>query len=346
MTNSSLNGAKSAKNDEFYTLLNDVSREMLAYLDYTPNLFKNKTILLPCDDPEWSAFTKFFVQKFDEFGIHKLISTSYNKSGKPGRLFTMKRDLRRKQTKFEDFEITALKGDGDFRSAEVTALRDEANFVITNPPFSKFKEFVPWVVDSNAKYAVIANINAITYSQVFPMIKENRLWLGATHQNRDMVFRVPKGTKVKEEDRLKAERLGFKGDFTRLGNACWMTNIEHSKRHEPLDCMSKKHNNIFNTYVKNSRHKAYARYENYNAIEVPAVSGIPKDHQGIMGVPINFLDRYCPEQFEIIGATESEGKGFSYGIWDSSSGHRQALINGRRVYKRLFIRAHKQSANS
>ena len=159
----------------------------------------------------------------------------------------------------------------------------------------------------------------------------------------DMVFAVPKGANIKEADREKAARLGYVGDYTRLGNSCWFTNLEHGRRHQPLQLMTTARN------VKYSRHKevkgiGYRKYDNYDAIEVPFTDAIPCDHDGVMGVPISFLDKYCPEQFEILGATESEGKGFSAGLWDSQSGVAQPLITGKRIYKRIFIRRRKGSS--
>jgi hypothetical protein len=209
----------------------------------------------------------------------------------------------------EDLQWEYLDGDGDFRSREVTALRDEADFVITNPPFSLFRQFMTWVVGGGRKFAVIGSNNAITYNEVFPHIMANRLWKGATGNNTDMVFGVPKSANIAAADRLKAAKLGYPSDdeynYTRLGNACWFTNIDHGRRHEPLQLMTMADN------IKYSKHKevrgvGYPVYDNFDAIEVPFVDAIPADYEGMMGVPITFLDKYNPDQFEIVGSSEGD----------------------------------------
>ena len=333
MTNSSLNGAKSVKNDEFYTQLADVEREMYAYINYDPNVFRDKTVLLPCDDPEWSAFTMFFVQKFDELGLKKLISTSYNKGGS-SKVYTVKRDKRRKKTDFNSIDLLPLSYDGDFRSAEVTALRDESDFVITNPPFSLFREFVAWIRGGGQQFSLIGNKNCITYKEIFPLIQANQAWAGTRPMSNDFLFIPPKGFSA---EGLPASKTRWvKGDLFLRAPAIWLTNIDHGKRHEPLSCLSMKDNLAVNKKVQGPR--AYKRYDNYNAIEVPASNAIPSDYRGVMGVPISYLDKFCPEQFELVGATESEGRGFSNGLWDADSGVLQALIDGEKVFKRLFIK--------
>ena len=369
--NSNLGLAKAAKNDEFYTQYADIQKEVNAYIEYNPDVFRGKTILLPCDDPEWSNFTKFFAQNFEFFGLKKLISTSYaieskkyktdwqptlfetenplynaDKSRIKGKIFTLTHDTNQSgRIDINDLEWQYLEGDGDFRSAEVTALRDEADIIITNPPFSLFREFLAWILEGTPKqFLIIGNQNAITYKEVFPLIKENKMWIGATGNGSDMVFGVPKGAEVAEADRAKAARLGYVGDYTRLGNSCWFTNLDHGRRHQPLQLMTMADN------IKFSRHKeikgiGYQHYDNYDAIEVPYTDAIPSDYVECLGVPISFLDKYSPEQFTIIGATESEGKGFSNGLWNPESGIAQALINGERVYKRIFIKANRGADN-
>lgn len=363
MANINLVKAKNAKNDEFYTQYHDIEKEVLAYLDYDHNVFRGKTILLPCDDPEWSNFTKFFAQNFERLGIKKLISTSYapdsknykvpympslfetdhprfdkNKSEIKGKIFTLSHDtLGDGRIDVDDLEWDYMEGDGDFRSKEVTALRNEADMIITNPPFSLFREFLAWIVEAQKEFLLIGNMNAITYKEVFPLIRENKMWLGATGSGKDMVFEVPEGAIVAESDRLKAQRLGYVGNYTRLGNSSWFTNIDHGRRHQPLPLMTMEDNFKFSRR-KEIQGKEYQRYDNYDAIEVPFTEAIPNDYPGVMGVPISFLDKYCPEQFEIIGATESEGRGFSEGLWNEQSGVSQATIDGKRVYKRLFIK--------
>ncbi len=331
MANTNLSQAKSAKNDEFYTQYADIQKEVNAYLDYDPDVFRGKTVLLPCDDPEWSNFTKFFAQNFERFGLRKLISTSYAAGSKktkgywqPSLFETESPKFDRKKTKVrgkifildhdtnqngridhEDLEWDYLTGDGDFRSDEVKSLRDEADVIVTNPPFSLFREFLAWIIEADKKFLIIGNMNAITYKEVFPRIKQNLIWMGATGNGSDMVFAVPEGAEVRESDRAKAARLGYVGCFTRLGNSCWFTNIEHGRRHQLLQLMTERENIKFSKH-KEIRGTGYRRYDNYDAIEVPFTDAIPSDYEGVMGVPKSFLDKYCPEQFEIVGCAEGD----------------------------------------
>ena len=325
--NDALGKAKEAKNDEFYTQFADIEREMNAYLEYDENVFQGKPVLLPCDDPEWSNFTLYFAQNFERLGLKKLVSTSYaieskkykikdwqptlfeqrapwfdvDKSKIRGKIFTLDHDSNMNgRIDIHDLEWRYLEGDGDFPSDEICKLRDEADFVITNPPFSLFREFVAWIMESRKRFAIIGNMNAITYKEIFPLLKENEVWLGATGNGSDMVFGVPKGAVIAEKDREKAAKLGYVGDYTRLGNSCWFSNIEHGRRHSPLSLMNMKDNLKFSRH-KDLKEHGYLRYDNFDAIEVPFVDAIPSDYKGVMGVPISFLDKYCPEQFEIIG---------------------------------------------
>ena len=327
MANQTLTRAKAAKNDEFYTQYADIQAEINAYIEYNPDVFRGKTILLPCDDPEWSNFIKFFAQNFENFGLKKLISTSYaieskqikeweptlfettnphynaDKSKTNGKIFILEHDVNKSgKIDINDLEWQYLEGDGDFRSDEVKKLRDEADFIITNPPFSLFRDFLAWLIESKKNFAIIGSMNAITYKEVFPLIKENLIWLGATGNGSDMVFGVPKGAEVKDADRQKAARLGYVGDYTRLGNSCWFSNIEHGRRHQPLSLMTQADNLKFN---KKKLPNGYVHYDNYDAIEIPYTDVIPSDYSGVMGVPISFLDKYCPEQFEILAITKT-----------------------------------------
>ncbi len=309
--NSSLHNAQRARNDEFYTKYYDIEKEINAYLEYDPNVFRGKTILLPCDDPEWSNFTKFFAQKFEDFGLKKLISTSYavesknysiayqptlfeqnnpkfdvDKTKVKGKIYILTDDINKDgKIDFEDLDFEYLEGDGDFRSDEVKKLRDEADIIITNPPFSLFREFLPWIIENDKKFAIIGNMNAITYKETFSLIKENKIWLG-----------VSNGAK----EYLKPDK-----SIQKMGNTCWFTNLEHGRRHAPMPLMSMSDNLKFNKKVIKSD-RAYKTYDNYNAIEVPFTNSIPSDYKGIMGVPISFLDKYNPEQFEILGMCENE----------------------------------------
>ena len=373
--NRSLSSAKKAKFDEFYTQYHDIEKEMNAYLDFDKDVFRDKTILLPCDDPEWSNFTKYFAQNFERLGLKKLISTSYAPDSKPqeldlqltlfetqspkfdkakaranGKIYTLTRDTTGdKKINVEDLEWEYLKGDGDFRSPEVSAIRDEADIIITNPPFSLFREFLEWIVAADKKLVIIGNMNAITYKEVFPLIKNNKLWLGATANGTDLVFAVPPGVEIAQSDREKAARLGYVGDYTRLGNACWFTSLDHGRRHEPLGLMTETDN------VKFSRHKeikgiGYKKYDNYDAIDVPFTDAIPSDFTGLMGVPISFLSKYNPEQFEIIGSFNAGEHGEEIGATKT-----QILVKGKPLmwngpvvagepqYKRIVI-CHRRAA--
>lgn len=325
MANESLSAAKAAKNDEFYTQYYDIEREINAYLEYNPDVFRGKTVLLPCDDPEWSNFTLYFAQHFQTLGLRKLISTSYAPDSKKyktvwqpslfeqdapqfdpaktsvrGKIFVLDHDRSGDGViDFHDIEWKYLEGDGDFRSPEVTALRDEADIIVTNPPFSLFREFLAWIVEADKQCLMIGNTNAITYKEVFPLIKDNKLWLGATGFSTDMVFGVPEGTIVPEAYKKKAEKMGYVGNYTRLGNSCWFTNIDHGRRHQPLSLMTMEENIMYSKH-KEIRGKGYEKYDNFPAIDVPFTDAIPSDYEGVMGVPITFLDKYCPDQFEIV----------------------------------------------
>jgi hypothetical protein len=367
MANSNLTSAKNAKNDEFYTQYHDIEKEINAYLEFNPDVFRNKTVLLPCDDPEWSNFTKFFAQNFQRFGLKKLISTSYAadskkyksnyqptlfevndpqfdeyKTTRNGKIYTLTCDMSGDgKIDITDLEWHYLTGDGDFKSDEIKKLRDEADIIITNPPFSLFREFLAWIIEANKQFLIIGNMNAITYKEVFPLIKENKAWLGATGNSSDMVFGVPKGAEVDEKDKQKAARLGYVGDYTRLGNSCWFTNLDHGRRHQPLPLM------IMADNLKYSKHKeikgleSYDCYYNYDAIEVPFTDAIPNDYYGVMGVPISFLDKYCPEQFEIIGSNLTHGIPMSEvakkGTF-AQGGPSFYTANGDGTFKRIYTR--------
>ena len=354
MANTNLSEAKNAKNDEFYTQYADIQKEVNAYIEYNPDVFRGKTILLPCDDPEWSNFTKFFAQNFENYGIKKLISTSYaydkkrikgpyqlsffeemspqfdkKKTKSHGKIFTLTRDSNNSgRIDIDDLEWKYLKSDGDFRSEEVTKLRDEADIIITNPPFSLFREFLAWLIDSDKRFLIIGKKNCVTYKEVFPLIMKNKLWAGRTEWSGGLWFET--------KNLLDVDRV-VDGLHMKNVSSAWFTNIEHGRRHQPLQLMTRADNIRYSKH-KEVREKGYPHYDNYDAIEVPYTDAIPSDYQGIMGVPISFLEKFCPEQFEIVGATESEGKGFSNGLWNPESKVAQALINGEKVYKRIFIR--------
>lgn len=340
MANSSLQAARNAKNDEFYTQWVDIEREINAYLEYDPDTFRDKVVLLPCDDPKWSNFTKFFALHFEDFGLKKLISTSYaprsnsafdslqpslfdvidpydsqdaqydeTQAWENGRMFVLEREDISGDgvVNIDDLQWTYLEGDGDFRSEEVTRLRDEADVVITNPPFSLFRQFVGWLVEGDVKFSIVGTENVITYKEFFPLIRENKVWKGATANETDMVFEVPGhlADRVKPQDKAKAERMGYVGNYTRQGVACWFTNIDHGRRHEPMQLMTMEDNRRFSRR-RQIRENGYPAYDNYDGIEVGFVEAIPSDFSGLMGVPVSFLNRYNPEQFEIVGMTDRD----------------------------------------
>lgn len=354
MANKNLSNAKNAKNDEFYTQLNDIQAEVNAYIDYDQNVFRGKTVLLPCDDPEWSNFTRFFAQNFERFGLKKLISTSYAAASKKipseketkstrrdkrapvrpkwyqpslfeqespqydetktavrGKIFILDHDANKNgKVDFEDLEWNYLEGDGDFRSDEVRKLRDEADIIITNPPFSLFREFLAWILDDQGstkrrrvakKFLIIGNMNAITYKEVFPLIKANKMWMGNGFSHGNAYFRVAEGCRTEYANGVYDKDT----KLVKFRNVAWFTNLEHGRRHQPLRLMTMADNIKFSKH-KEVRGKSYRKYDNYDAIEVPFTDAIPSDYDGVMGVPISFLDKYCPEQFEIMGMCENE----------------------------------------
>lgn len=325
--NDRLHAAKDAKKDEFYTQYSDIEAEMNAYIEFNPDVFKDKTILLPCDDPEWSNFTKYFASNFERLGLKKLISTSYAKSAGSkqltifelesplydedkhdthGKLFILTRDTNGSGSiDMDDIEFTGyLEGDGDFRSEEVKKLRDESDIIVTNPPFSLFREFIAWIMEAKKQFIVVGNQNAITYKEIFPLIKDNKLWLGNGFKSNVAYFTSP------YEDTAKASQ--HKEGFIRVSGVMWFTNIDHGLRHEMLDLMTKEDNLKYNKSLVKKLKKIlgleekdkvidYPKYDNYDAIEIPITEAIPSDYEGAMGVPITFLDKYNPEQFEILG---------------------------------------------
>lgn len=331
MANKDLWRAKNAKNDEFYTQFSDIQKEVNAYLEYNSDVFRGKTVLCPCDDPEWSNFTKFFAQNFDTLGLKKLISTSYaynsknpkpdfdwqptlfefenpnydaEKSPKNGKIFTLT-DQEEPPRNIDKLDWRYLDGDGDFRSDEVLALLKEADIVVTNPPFSLFREFLAWIVNENKQFLIIGNKNAITYKEVFALIKENKMWVGKTPMSTDILFDVPDAEKFASGKNIGSGYKIIDGKVYARAQAIWFTNLEHGRHHQPLELNTQAQN------IRHSKHKeikgiGYQKYDNYDAIEVPYTDSIPSDFDGVMGVPISFLDKYCPEQFEILGQTDRE----------------------------------------
>lgn len=308
-----LQKAKETKNDEFYTQLNDIENELRHYREH----FRGKVIYCNCDDPGQSNFWRYFHLNFTYFGLKKLIATHYRAEGGAYTMeYTGENDLN-----IYEGKVRNLKGTGDFRDEECIEVLKQADIVCTNPPFSLFREYLAQLMEYDKEFVIIGNMNSLTYKEVFPLLKDNKVWLG--NKTGDMSFRVPDNSEPRKT-RYWQDESGQK--WRSMGNICWFTNLDHSKRHEPLEL------------VEHYRTDKYPKYDNYNAINVDRVYDIPMDYEGVMGVPITFMDKYCPNQFEILGATESEGKGFSNGLWVSDSGVTQPMVNGKRVYKRLFIK--------
>lgn len=367
--NSSLSAAKRAKNDEFYTQYSDIEAEMNAYYEYNHDVFRDKVVLLPCDDPEWSEFTRFFASRFDKWGLRKLISTSYAKSagsrevtefertsawfdeekhGRCGKLFVLERDLNGDgRTDMADIEFRGyLDGDGDFRSDEVTKLRDEADIIITNPPFSLFREFLAWILAGKKQFIIIGNMNAITYKETFPLLKDNKIWVGCKRFGGGMDMIYPANDF--DATKVKKYRIDEKGNYiVNIMGVIWFTNVDHGKRHKPLQLSTMADNLKYNKKLRRKLEKdydeiAYPRYDNYDAIEVPFAECIPSDYDGVMGVPITFMDKYCPEQFEILGMTAGNTRvnGFNYLVpymYDPCDRGGCSVIEGKRVYSRILI---------
>ena len=305
MANVSLSNAKRAKNDEFYTQLSDIENELKHYKSH----FAGKVVYCNCDDARKSNFFRFFQKKFNDYGLKKLITTSYNENGH-GSVLVYEGDTNG-NGKLDDTEIkvSELKGNGDFRSEECIELLKEADIVVTNPPFSLFREYIATLVQYNKKFLVIGNQNAITYKEIFPLIKENKLWTG---NNMVKTFRVPQVTNKNCEVLPNGEIIA------KFGSICWFTNLDIKKRHEEII--------LYKSYNK----EEFPKYDNYDAIEVSKVCEIPKDYDGIMGVPITFLYRYNPSQFEIVGCA-NHGTDNKYDLC-------KPTIKGKLIYKRLLIK--------
>ena len=352
--NSNLGAAKAAKNDEFYTQYADIQKEVNAYLEYNPDTFRDKTVLLPCDDPEWSNFTRFFAQNFERLGLRRLISTSYaveskkyknyqptlfetenplfdiDKTRIKGKIFELTRDTNGNgRIDIDDLKWHYLEGDGDFRSREVCKLRDEADIIVTNPPFSLFREFVAWIVSAQKYFLIIGSQGSVGYKEIFPLIKDNRIWLGNGFEAGNAYFKF-NGDTSGFANGVYSQDTGL----VKFRNCYWITNMEHGRRHEPMKLMSMKDNLRFGRH-KDLIENGYLKYENYDAIDVPYTDSIPIDYEGVMGVPVTFLDKYCPEQFEIIGF----GSGYlgqSIGIKGIPKEHKQ-LMKGHSAAGDLYM---------
>lgn len=335
MANTNLHSAKRAKNDEFYTRLQDIEAELKHYRQFNAadpsqnfNHFQDKVVFCNCDDPDWSNFWRYFTMNFNFLGIKKLISTHYEMDGSPSYAMILDRDS--VTGAINDYGVNAdemplgrrveLTGNGDFRSAECVAFLEESDIVVTNPPFSLFREYVAQLIAYNKKFMILGNMNAITYKEIFPLIKNNQMWLG--NHTGAMLFRLPDGVPGKNPVIENGERC------QKFGNILWFTNLDHKKRHENLS--------LFRYYEDDAN--MFPSYDNYDAINVDRVKDIPSDYDDVMGVPITFLDKYNPEQFEIMNANDYKT---NESVPDKTHGlikDKDGAINGKPKYARILIR--------
>lgn len=316
--NSRLSAARRAKNDEFYTRLEDIENELRHYRQH----FRGKTVLLNCDDPETSNFWFFFSRNFDFLGLERLISTHYTGLGSdnppPSYVLELRRDPSGGAVDPTQPIRTDLKGDGDFRSDECVELLKQSDIVVTNPPFSLFREYVAQLVEHDKKFLILGNLNAITYKQLWPLIQDDRMWWGPSISSGDRAFRVPDSYPL-EAAGCWVDENGVK--WIRVKGVRWFTNLDHNRRHEKL--------RLFREYSP----ERYPKYDNYDAINVDKVVDIPIDYDGPMGVPITFLDKYSPDQFEIMGLANS-ARHIGPISW-------RTIIDGRKIYNRILIQRKK-----
>jgi len=389
MANINLSKAKKTKNDEFYTQYFDIEKEIAAYIEFNPDVFRGKAVYCNCDDPFESNFFKYFANKFKSYGIKKLITTSYvgspiaktqldlfgigefsNKNKLPDR-------KNKKAFKIEINEVSDLTKDGitnlndvkwllehnknassllhgdgkytagDFRSKECVELLKQADIVVTNPPFSLFRKYIKQLVDYNKRFLIIGNMNAITYKEVFPLLKENKVWLGNNYKVNAgaMFFEIPESVAHMEQVReIKTNESGKKIYITRVQGVRWFTNLDHGRRHQPLPLMTMADNLKFNKQIQKNPN-SYKKYDNYDAIEVPYVKAIPSDYSGVMGVPVSFLGKYNPDQFEIVGSDYNVKEGLLPELvnpeWKGKID--RGYVNNKRLYTRILIKHKKVS---
>jgi len=331
--NRNLHSANKAKQDEFYTQLSDIENELKHYKKH----FKGKTVLCNCDDPRVSNFFHYFAYNFEHLGLKRLITTCYKNQERD--LFSQNNSERAIWLEYfgdrngnrvpdpEEIGIHYFNGDGDFRSAECIELLKEADIVVTNPPFSLFADYIGQLAKYEKKFLVLGNKNAVTYKEVFQLFKENKLWIGVTPMSREIYFNVNQDfieeSLAKNRNRTIVVR---DGKYMARSPSIWFTNLDHKKRHEELI--------LYKKYSPDE----YPKYDNYDAIEVNKTESIPEDYDGIMGVPITFLDKYNPEQFEIVGCSYNYGRPKE---WNENI-DMNPVVNGKNIYKRFFIRRRKE----
>ena len=377
MANKNLTNAKRAKNDEFYTQYSDIQKEIEAYLEYNPDVFRGKVVYCNCDDPFESNFFRYFVLNFNKLGLKQLITTSYKPSpvantqlalfGDDKTLTKSKgrskvtankfiinevrdidddgefnlKDIAKQLKANKHNEWTPLEGDGDFRSDESINLLKQSDIVVTNPPFSLFREYIFQLMECGKKFLIIGNLNAITYKEVFPLLKENKVWLGNNYKVNAgaMFFEIPeKIANLDQVREIKTNESGKKVYITRVQGVRWFTNLDHGRRHQPLPLMTEAE------IIKFVTKKPFEKYDNYNAIEVSLVKNIPSDYKGVMGVPMSIFDKHSPEQFEILGSDYNVKEGLLPKLinpqWKGKLD--RGYINNKRLYTRIFIRHKKK----
>ncbi|HVB19832.1 MAG TPA: adenine-specific methyltransferase EcoRI family protein [Candidatus Paceibacterota bacterium] len=373
MANSNLTNAKKAKNDEFYTQFSDIQKEVGSYLEYNPNTFKGKVVYSNCDDPFESNFFRYFVLNFDKLGLKQLITTSYKPSpvantqlglfgddktltkskGRPkitankfiinevgdvdgDGSFTLE-DIAKQLRTNKNNEWTPLEGDGDFRSDECVELLKQSDIVVTNPPFSLFREYITQLFEHKKQFLIIGSMNSITYKEIFVLIKNNKLWLGNGFNAGNAYFSTPNARKDFASG-VYDEKTGL----VKFRNCHWFTNLDHGRRHLPLDLMTTNENLRFNKKMQGKT--TYDHYDNYDAIDIPFTKAIPSDYEGVMGVPISFLDKYNPNQFEILGSDTDikEGKLPLLIISKWNGKLDRGYIHGKRIFSRMFIKHKKK----
>jgi hypothetical protein len=379
MANSNLTNAKQAKNDEFYTQYGDIQKEIQAYLDFNPDIFRGKVVYCNCDDPYESNFFRYFVLNFNKLGLKQLITTSYKPSpvantqlqlfgddktitqnrlrasGAKGRPkvtankfiinevgdidgdgeFNLE-DIAKQLKANKHNEWAPLEGEGDFRSPECVKLLKQSDIVVTNPPFSLFREYVKQLFDYNKKFVIIGSMNAITYKEIFPLIRENKMWLGNGFHAGNAYFFTPN---IRD---FASGVYDAKTGLVKFRNVCWFTNIDHGRRHQPLQLQTMADNFKFSKHKEIKGKKSYDKYDNYDAIEVPFTNAIPSDYKGVMGVPISFLDKYNPNQFEILSSNDFRKNKHTpfkeHGLIKDKDG----TINGKATYVRILIKHKKK----
>lgn len=374
MANKNLTKAKKVKNDEFYTQYNDIQKEIEAYLEYNPKTFRGKVVYCNCDDPYESNFFRYFVLNFNKLGLKQLITTSYKPSpvantqlrllGDDKTLVKLKgrpkvtankfiinevkdmdgdgefnlKDVAKQLKANKHNEWAPLKGDGDFRSDESLNLLKQSDIVVTNPPFSLFRVYIKQLIDYNKKFLIIGNMNAISYKEVFPLLKENKIWLGNNYRINGgaMFFEIPESIANLDQVRqIKTNKNGNKVYITRVQGVRWFTNLDHGRRHQPIPLMTEAE------IIKFVTKQPFEKYDNYNAIEVALVKNIPSDYKGVMGVPVSFFDKYSPGQFQILGASDNGAVDKKYKL-EHFKKHNEPYIKGEKRYKRIFIKHKKK----